>query len=88
MDADRLDNAFAKELVEATAFRLGIKNRGVINEAQSHRGRLGLMREKGIVCLLELCFISNKSDIEAYQENKEALAKDIADLVIKYENLV
>jgi N-acetylmuramoyl-L-alanine amidase len=88
MDADRLDNAFAKELVEATSFRLGIKNRGLINEAQSHRGRLGLMRENGIVCLLELCFISNKSDIEAYQENKVALAKDIADIIIKYENLV
>jgi N-acetylmuramoyl-L-alanine amidase len=88
MDADRLDNAFAKELVEATSFRLGIKNRGVINEAQSHRGRLGLMRENGIVCLLELCFISNKNDVDAYQENKEQLAKDIAEIVIKYEKMI
>lgn len=87
-DADRLDNAFAKELVNATAFRLGIKNRGVINEAQSHRGRLGLMRENGIVCLLELCFISNIYDLTAYHENKQQLAKDIADIAIKYDALI
>jgi len=87
-DADRLDNAFAKELVNATAFRLGIKNRGVINEAQSHRGRLGLMRENGIVCLLELCFISNIYDLTAYHENKQQLAKDIAEIVIKYDALI
>ena len=87
-DSDRLDNAFAKELVNATAFRLGIKNRGVINEAQSHRGRLGLMRENGIVCLLELCFISNINDLNAYHENKYQLAKDVAEIVIKYENMV
>jgi len=87
-DADRLDNAFAKELVNATAFRLGVKNRGVINESQSHRGRLGLMRENGIVCLLELCFISNIHDLTAYHENKLQLAKDIADIVIKYDALI
>ena len=87
-DADRLDKAFAKELVDATAFRLGIRNRGVISEAQSHRGRLALMRENGIVCLLELCFISNIRDLTAYHENKLQLAKDISDIIIRYENLI
>jgi len=87
-DSDRLDKAFAKELVDATAFRLGIKNRGVKSEAESHRGRLALMRENGIVCLLELCFISNIYDLTAYHENKQQLAKDIAEIVIKYENLI
>jgi N-acetylmuramoyl-L-alanine amidase len=46
------------------------------------------MRENGIVCLLELCFISNKNDVDAYQENKEQLAKDIAEIVIKYEKMI
>lgn len=87
-DADRLDNAFAKELVDITAFRLGIKNRNVINESQSHRGRLGLMRESGIVALLELCFISNINDLNAYNENKEILAKEIANIVIKYDKMI
>ena len=85
---DALDKAFAKELVDATAFRLGIRNRGVISEAQSHRGRLALMRENGIVCLLELCFISNIRDLTAYHENKLQLAKDISDIIIRYENLI
>jgi len=87
-DADRLDNAFAKELVDITASTLGIKNRGIINEAQSHRGRLGLMRENGIVSLLELCFISNADDLKKYNQNKLGLAKKIADLCIRYDALI
>lgn len=87
-DADRLDKAFAKELVDATSSILGIRNRGIITEVQSARGRLGLMREQGIVALLELAFISNPKDIEAYHKNKHKLATKIADIVIKYEKMI
>ena len=87
-DADRLDKAFAKELVDTTAQTLNIRNRGVISEAQSHRGRLALMREHGIVCLLELCFISNPNDMKAYQANKENLARDIAKIIKRYDDLM
>ena len=87
-DADRLDKAFAKELVEATSKILGVKNRGVISESDSHRGRLGLMREQGIVSLLELCFISNPEDLKKYHCNKELLAIHIADIVERYENMI
>ena len=87
-DADRLDNAFAKELVDATSNCLGIPNRGVISEAQSHRGRLGLMREQGIVSLLEICFIDNQHDMDAYRKNCYELALKIAAIVCKYENIV
>ena len=87
-DADKNDKDFAKELVEATADILGIKNRGVISETESHRGRLGLMRESGTVALLELCFISNSSDLAAYDNGKFKLAKSISDILIKYENKV
>jgi N-acetylmuramoyl-L-alanine amidase len=72
-EADRLDKAFAKELVELTSKTFGIKNRGVITEKESHRGSLGLMREEGIICLLELCFISNKQDVQLYKTNKEKM---------------
>lgn len=88
VDADRLDKAFAQELVNVTAATLGIRNRGVITEAQSARGRLGLMREQGTVALLEIGFITNPNDIAAYQANKLELASKIADLVKKYEDLV
>jgi len=87
-DADRLDKAFAKELVEANASILGIKNRGVLSESDSHRGSLGLMREQGIVSLLEICFISNPDDLKKYQANKKALAVKVAEIVERYENMI
>lgn len=87
-DADRLDKAFAKELVEACANTLSVKNRGVKTESESHRGGLGLMREQGTVALLEICFISNKEDIFQYQNNKISLASKIAEIVERYEKLI
>lgn len=87
-DADRLDKAFAKELVGMTSHILGIKNRGVLSEADSHRGSLGLMREQGIVCLLELCFISNPEDLRKYQAWKLVLANKIAEIVERYEKMI
>jgi len=87
-DADRLDKAFAKELVEACANTLSIKNRGVKTEAESHRGSLGLMREQGTVALLEICFITNKEDLRQYQNNKMSLAYKIAEIVERYEKLI
>lgn len=87
-EADRLDKAFAKELVDLTANTLGIKNRGVLTEVQSHRGKLGLMREEGIICLLELCFISNPTDVRQYKANKEKLAVEMAKIIKRYEDLI
>ena len=87
-DADRLDKAFAKELVDTTARVLGIKNRGVITESQSHRGRLGLMREQGIVALLELCFISNADDMKQYNANQYTLGAEIAKIIKKYDDII
>ena len=87
-EADRLDKAFAKELTDSTAAILGIRNRGILDEGQSHRGRLGLMREDGIICLLEICFITNKNDLDRYFANKELLAKRYAEIIVKYENII
>lgn len=86
-DFDRLDKSFGQELVNAVSNILKIKNRGVLTEGQSARGRLGLMREQGTVCLLELCFISNKEDMAHYELYKHELASAIAEIVYKYENL-
>lgn len=88
IDADKNDNAMAKELVDITAFKIGTKNRGVINEGESHRGRLGLMRETGIVALIELCFIDNPTDFAKYELVKQELAVHHADILEKYEKLI
>lgn len=87
-EADRLDKMFAKEIVDATSSILGIRNRGVITETQSHRKSLALMREEGIVCLLELFFLTNKKDIEAYNQHKRKLALAIAQIAKKYDDLL
>jgi N-acetylmuramoyl-L-alanine amidase len=87
-DADRLDKAFAKDLVDATSDILKIKNRGVKSEAESHRGRLGLMREQGIVSLLEICFIDNVEDMKAYKANTYTLAAAIVSIIEKYEKMI
>jgi len=87
-DADRLDRAFAKELVDATSTILGIPNRGVKSEAESHRGRLGLMREQGIVSLIEICFIDNKNDIDKWLAKYNDLAIAYADILVKYEKMI
>ena len=87
-EADRLDRAFAQELVNEGSTILGIKNRGVKSETESHRGYLGLMREHGIICLYEICFISNAADIQTYQANKNKLATRFASILIKYENML
>lgn len=87
-DADRLDKAFSKEINDAFANQLGIKNRGVISEADSHRGRLGLMREQGIVSLQEMFFLSNTLDLNKYNAKKHCLAPMIAQILKKYEDLV
>lgn len=87
-EADRLDRAFAKELANTTAMTLGIRNRGVKTEAETHRGRLGLMREEGIICLLEVGFITNKQDMILFQANKRMLAIKIAQILVKYEKMI
>ncbi len=87
-EADRLDQAFAKELADTTAAILGIRNRGVISEKESHRGRLGLMREDGIICLVELGFISNPDDLQRYHLRKKELAKAHAIIIKKYEAMI
>jgi N-acetylmuramoyl-L-alanine amidase len=87
-EAEKLDKDFAKELNNSVSTILGIKSRGVISENESHRGRLGLMREDGIICLVELCFITNPQDLIKYNSKKKELAKAHALIISKYENII
>lgn len=87
-DADKMDKACAKELCEVSATFMGIKNRGVKSEADSHHGRLALMREQGIVVLVELCFIDNPEDMAAYDSAFNDLAEAYAGILIKYDAMM
>ena len=43
------------------------------------------MRESGAVCLLEVCFITNPGDMKAYDATRDAIAKDLADVLVKHD---
>jgi N-acetylmuramoyl-L-alanine amidase len=80
--------AFAKDLSDVVSEVLGIPNRGVKPESESARKSLRIFRvPKGIIALLEICFITNKQDMEVYQKNKEYLAVRIAHVIKKYDDM-
>lgn len=80
----KFEKDLATEISKVTASTLSIKNRGVKTEDMSARKTLGWMRLKGENILLEVCFISNPTDIQSYQNNKKELAKKIADVLFKH----
>jgi N-acetylmuramoyl-L-alanine amidase len=86
--ANPQSKAFATELAAVTSRTLGIKNRGVIDETQSARGRLGFLHEPaGVIALIEIGFITSPADMASYDAHKKELAADIAILLIRYEGL-
>lgn len=87
-NGNQLSKDLSKEISDTISKCLGIKNRGAKDENTSARKRLAILRTPaGISALPEICFISNKQDMIAYQNNKHILAKCIASILIKYENM-
>jgi N-acetylmuramoyl-L-alanine amidase len=82
------DKEFAWALSRATSEILKIRNRGVFTESQSHRGKLGLMKENGIICLLEICFLTNQSDVDSFVTCIDSLAEAYADILIEFEKRI
>lgn len=89
-DADKLDLACAKELAWGMREIMGLSLRGtgVKKESESQHRRLALMRESGIVVLVEICFIDNPSDMAAYDQNFDELASMFAGVLSKYDALM
>lgn len=86
--ANNLSIQFANELTEKVSTLLNIPDRGGKSESQSNRGKLGLTRKEGITVLLELCFIDNSVDMQSYDQHFMDLAKLIANLLMKYDDLI
>lgn len=95
-DSSKNSQNMARELGQAISTSLGIRLRdggdgdGILFEKESHRGRLGLMREAGTVALVEVCFISNPDDMAAYDDLSkfEAMCQGVANVIGKYEDLI
>lgn len=85
-ESTKFEKDLAKELTKVMSEILNIKSRGVKTEASSHHGRLGWMRLTGENILLEVCFISNKKDIENYRIKRFELGKKIAEVIYKFAN--
>lgn len=84
------DNSYkmALEICEVTSKLLGIRNRGVISETNSHRGRLGILHTKaGISVVHEWCFITNDNDMKCLDKNYQNVCREIALILKKYDNL-
>jgi N-acetylmuramoyl-L-alanine amidase len=59
---------------------LKTKDRGVKTEAHTARGKIGILFQPKVATnvLIEVCFITNKTEIDNYQKNKITVAKVIA----------
>jgi len=72
----------AQALAAVTASTLGLKLRGAngwIDQSQSARGKLAFVAAGGVI--LEVCFISNKSDLSAYRSCLVALVNSLAETI-------
>ncbi len=83
------EKQLATDLLNATCSILKTKNRKVKQEKHTARKKLAMLRN--INChniLIEICFVSNESDCVKYNNHKEELAKEYADILTKYDNLL
>jgi len=80
-NATTKEKSIARQLGYSVCNAILTKNRGVISEEQTARGSLGIMRESGIVVLIEICFISSKLDMAQWDKNKDKLAKSLGNTI-------
>jgi N-acetylmuramoyl-L-alanine amidase len=78
----KLAEALLKVLVD-----VGFKSRGVKPEAETARKKLGWMRPVAENVLIEICFISNSTDMKLYQANKQTIAKKLANVLKTFSKI-
>lgn len=75
LSADK-DKAFGAALCAAIANATGIRNRGAKSEGSGQHSRLGFVQAGGVI--LELFFISNPSDYQAFIVKQSEAARTVA----------
>lgn len=70
------DQVIAEEICEAIADSLHIRNRGVKPENAGQHHRLAFVQAGGMI--VELFFLSNKTDLLAYDQRKWLAAREVA----------
>lgn len=86
-NAGQMSKDFGKEILDATCLILGTRSRGLIDETKTARGSIGIVNMSGIAALVEVCFISNASEMETLMKdnNINKLGKAYADILVKYD---
>ncbi len=75
------EKLLAKTLVDKLSSIMGLRNRGTMKPSETPRKTLGVMNPKGTNLLIEVCFISNIADVEAYDLHSDEVAMAIADIL-------
>jgi N-acetylmuramoyl-L-alanine amidase len=76
--ASEAEQLLAQRLQKAMCTALQLPNRGVKTELQSARRRLGILHHPAQNVLLEVCFITNPTDLSTYLQKQDLVAEAIA----------
>ena len=80
-DATKLELRFALRLAHATSDALGIPLRCIKSESETPHHRLAMLHLTPQSIILEVCFCTSPEDVEAYRNNREKLAADLAEAI-------
>ncbi len=80
-DATTTELAIAKAMVDTMASTLVVRNRGVKRERDSQHKKLGILRPMGHNMLAEVCFISNKYDMQQYDTFFDLLVEEMTNVL-------
>jgi len=84
--SSQFEKDLAKSLLKVLT-DIGFKERGVKPENLTARKRLGWMRPSAENVLIEICFISNSTDMKLYQANKHTISKKLASVLNYYSKI-
>lgn len=82
--ASQMSKDIAREIQNVTCSILGTRDRGVITDDKTARGKIGILHLEGPAVLVEICFITNESDMKKYHANKQKLAAAYAKILSNY----
>ena len=74
----------ARDVNNAMVSSLGLRDRGVKWERESHVGSLAMLSFDCTTILLEICFVTNENDAKAYRNNYNSLIDNLGKAIINH----
>jgi N-acetylmuramoyl-L-alanine amidase len=85
--ASKLEKQIGSDIAHIISVTLGIKDRGIKTELDSHHTKLGWLNK--LNCenfIVEICFISNFSDLNSFLTTENRLSKQLSNYLKQYIN--